>query len=72
MRNRIDEVCSLQAGWLDGQGEAVECDPDQVQLVAEVMATKLNMLPGIFPTPDGYVSLEWMLDNDKTLEIIVQ
>ena len=73
MRDRINEVCSLKAGWLDGvEGEAIECIPDQVQLVAETIAIKLDMLPGIFPTPEGYISLEWMLDDDTTLEIIVR
>lgn len=74
MRERIDEVCSFETGWLDGHGEAITSNPDQVELVAQTMADKLGMLPGIFPTIDGRVSLEWMLDRGdefEHLEIII-
>lgn len=63
MRERIEEVCSLKAGWLDGAGEEITADPDKVELVAQTLSDKLGMIPGIFPTPDGYVSLEWCLDD---------
>lgn len=63
MRKRIEEVCSLKAGWLDGEGEDIDRDPNKVELVAQAISDKLGVLPGIFPTPEGYVSLEWSLDE---------
>lgn len=65
--DRIAEVCSLKDGWLDGSGAAIDVDPTWVQFVVNSLMTMGMTQPGIFPTPEGYVQLEW--DDGK--EIIV-
>lgn len=57
--NRLAELAALEAGWLDGDGKAVT--PAALDLAVHVIAHLAPTLgdPGIFPTVDGGVSIEW-------------
>lgn len=63
--DRINEVCSLEAGWLDGEGEAVDVNPAWVEQVVIALMNAGLSKPAIFPTSDGYVQLEW--DDGRTV-----
>lgn len=58
-RRRFRELAALEPGWLDGRGDRV--DRDALELAAHVVAHLSPTLgdPGIFPTPDGGVLIEW-------------
>lgn len=64
---RIKEVCSLKAGWLNGEGEAVHVNPTWVEFVVNALRHAGMKTPTIFATPEGYVQLEW--SDGKTLVI---
>jgi len=70
-RDRINELCALKAGWLDGHGEAVELDPEYVaKVVKAIVEMHAGPAPvGIYPTPEGYIQLEWI--EGKEMRTIV-
>lgn len=58
---RLDELTGLPDGWADDDGTAPS---EAALLVARLLLDHVSCLPdvdrpGIFPTPDGGVSLEW-------------
>ena len=61
---RIEEVCSL----LDGEGESIDVRPNDVLEVISGLYAMGRDKPGIFPTPDGCVQLEW----DDGFEVVVR
>jgi hypothetical protein len=71
LRRRIEEVCAIQGGWMNGDGEKIWSDPDQVEMVAVTLSNKLGVSPGVFPDNNGYVSLQWFLGDDNLLEVLV-
>lgn len=68
---RIKELLTLQNGWLDGQGKAI----NRQDLMTFV--TKFNTLyprelpiPYIYPTLEGNIQLEWTIEEiDISIEI---
>lgn len=67
---RFDELAALPPGWAEGDGAAVS--PAASELAQQALAVLGPMLrsPGIFPTFNGGVSLEWvLLGNVRSVEI---
>ena len=68
---RLDELRSMEDGWLDGYGKA----PDHRGLDWLTRTFERNYpddlpLPYTYPTPEGGVQMEWSLNsNDISLEI---
>lgn len=68
---RLEELQSLQDGWLEGQGKA----PGHQGLDWMAKAFTLHYpddlrLPYVYPTADGGIQAEWSLENNEvTLEI---
>jgi hypothetical protein len=57
---RLDDIAQLTAGWLDGIGEAIS--DLSVRNAEQWLLAILDRewpRPGIFPTPDGDIRLEW-------------
>ena len=57
---RLAELEALPAGWLDGEGAAI--DRESLQAARALLATLTEFhvsLPRIYPTPTGGVQLEW-------------
>jgi len=68
--NRLEEISSLQDGWLDGAGLA----PDGASLkrVAPALIAYYPenlVLPAIIPTPEGNLLLEWQSSGDPTVDL---
>jgi len=55
-QDRLAELEKLPTGWLDGKGAAL--NPVCVAAARDVLAS-LESPPGVFPTPEGGVQLEW-------------
>lgn len=53
-QNRLDELATLGAGWLDGDGEAIEEEP---LTLARELVTAIGGDPHIYPTPEGGVQV---------------
>jgi len=68
---RIQELKSLQDGWLDGKGKAP--NKDELEWFCDVFENQYPEklpLPFIYPTPEGGLQLEWTLqDKEISLEI---
>jgi len=57
---RFDELAALPAGWLDGEGVAL--DAVVLDRARRILAELLNFdvpQPRVFPTPEGGVQAEW-------------
>lgn len=65
VRDRMDELLQLEAGWLDGEGLAL--DQLHAERVRDVLAAVVSVRditsPRIFPTPDGSVEAEWTIGS---------
>lgn len=63
VRDRMDELLRLPAGWLDGAGDAL--DKFHAERVRDVLVAVVSVgdipSPRIFPTPDGAVEAEWTI-----------
>ena len=59
VRERIQHVCAMKAGWLDGGGEDIYVDPVFVEQVVRAFEAAGMGTPAIFPREDGEVGLEW-------------
>lgn len=59
IKQRIKEVCSTKAGWLDGDGDAVEADPAIIFIIVKALIDSGFDSPDIYPTHDGNIQLEW-------------
>lgn len=60
-RERLAYLAGLGAGWLDGEG--LPMHPVPLATATRILRTlALNRLdaPGVFPSPDGVVRLEWL------------
>lgn len=60
IKQRLEELASLEAGWLDGDGDKIEVNIDNAILVIETLMDAGIPRPGIFPNPQGFVQLEWL------------
>lgn len=64
--DRLDELASLEPGWLDGEGVR----PDAVvinrarRILADLMSFEVPR-PRVFPTPDGGVQAEWTVGDHE-------
>ena len=68
---RLDELCNLQAGWLEDGGAAPDHGGlDWLSDAFEAYHLDELQMPRAYPTADGNVSLEWSLDS-KEIEIEV-
>jgi len=64
--HRLDELASLEPGWLDGEG----IPPDAVviararRILADLMSFEVPR-PRVFPTPEGGVQAEWTVGDHE-------
>lgn len=69
---RLDELAELEAGWLDGDGVAL--DSNQLALVSDKFAGHFPErvpLPVIVPTPQGNILLEWALPGHPSVDLLL-
>lgn len=68
---RLRELGALSPGWLSGAGESIApaALKDAAKLLKRLRA-RTDALPGIFPTPEGYLQLEYP-DEGSNLEVTV-
>jgi len=67
---RMDELAQVPAGWFEGQGAAL--DADKLAIVADRLVAEYPerlVLPGIVPTQDGNLLLEWVADGYPSLDV---
>lgn len=68
---RLEELASLQDGWLDGRGLALK--PEKLRQLAALFDANFDAdltLPHLYPTAEGGIQAEWSLGNwETTLEI---
>lgn len=68
----LAELASLNAGWLDGDGDVIELPPIEFarDLIGALQAERLAQ-PAVFPTEDGGVQMEW-LSHQRHMAITVE
>lgn len=68
----LAELASLNAGWLDGDGEIIELAAIEFarDLMGTLQAERLGH-PAVFPTEEGGVQLEW-LSQERHMAITVE
>lgn len=67
---RLDELSALTDGWLDGSGKSVSKPAMRAaETLLFLVADEALPRPGIFPTEEGGLHLEW--DDAKDSEIVV-
>ncbi|RKO26127.1 hypothetical protein D7Z96_05115 [Pseudarthrobacter phenanthrenivorans] len=68
----LAELASLNAGWLDGDGEIIELPPIEFarDLMGALQAERLPQ-PAVFPTEEGGVQMEW-LSQQRHMAITVE
>lgn len=67
---RIDELFSLEEGWLDGDGLPIDRSIlEHARVLVKYLCTGEGSVirPGIFPTPEGKIQIEW-LGNDRCID----
>jgi hypothetical protein len=67
---KLDSLCSLQNGWMDGEGIA----PDKEKLVDVAIQMIGNYpekipFPLVIPTPEGNLLLEWNVRGDPSVDL---
>ena len=70
---RLEELMSLQDGWLDGSGIAP--DKDRLLLISENFEAAYPErlpLPSIVPTPEGGLLFEWSVAGDPSVDLSLQ
>ena len=53
---RLEELSKLEAGWLDGSGDAVH---SHALRIAQELLNDLSILPNLYPTEEGGIYVEW-------------
>jgi hypothetical protein len=53
-QERLNELATLEDGWLDGDGKAVGHEP---MSLARELVDALSQRPNIYPTPEGGLQL---------------
>lgn len=64
--NRLDELASLSAGWLDGEG--IRPDVGALERARRVLSNLLTFevpRPRVFATPEGGVQAEWTVGENE-------
>jgi hypothetical protein len=63
---RLDELASLNAGWLDGEGEIPRSDVlnRASRLLADLLTFEVPR-PRVFATPEGGVQAEWTIGDHE-------
>jgi hypothetical protein len=66
VQTRIDELATIQNGWLDGEGVGlVERNTSWVRDSLFLVIGELSLpKPGVFPTPEGHIQAEWILNKN--------
>ena len=60
--SRLLELCQLEDGWLDGEGLAMNAETrDSAWEICKSVEKDGYPRPGIYPTPEGGIQLEWLL-----------
>ena len=71
IRARLEELCALRDGWLEGRGVAISSE--KVQWLTHMFDTiypRELPLPHLYPTAEGGVRAEWSIQRwDLSLEI---
>ncbi len=70
LANRFEELRSLEAGWHDGHGKAL--DKTGLDLLADRLVghyPERLPLPVVVPTPQGNLLLEWSAPGDPSLDL---
>lgn len=57
--DKIREICSYKAGWLNGYGEAVYVNPEWAIKVYNALIAAGFKDPSIFPSEEGNLAFEW-------------
>lgn len=67
---RLAELSRLESGWLDGEGKVITAAALQASEKVLLDASNLGLSrPGIFPTPQGGIHLEWDGSRDPDIEV---
>ncbi len=64
MLDRLDELTSLEAGWLNGEGKVV--DQSRIWLLRTALLSMVAQncpVPSLFPTVEGHIQAEWENGN---------
>ncbi|GEM_PF-6865705 len=57
---RLNELQHLEAGWLDGEGDAIEALAVDLALALRSVVDDAGLpVPCLFPTPEGCIQAEW-------------
>lgn len=70
---RLLEICQLEDGWLDGE-EGIPMNAETRDSAWEVCKTVEKdgyPRPGIFPTTEGGIQLEWILGKEQSCQEII-
>lgn len=69
---RLAEFAALPSGWADGEGEQISSIAlDAAQRVLRAIDQAGRQLPGLFPTPEGGVLMEWGRPSEvRSVEIL--
>lgn len=71
-RARLSMLSRLQDGWMNGDGESVHSEAlEKTEELMVLLSENDFSRPGIFPTEEGHVSVEW-LDRNEACFITVQ
>lgn len=63
---RFERVGALEAGWMEGRGEAVTSEArDAARGVLDLLQRESLALPLLYPTEEGGMSLEWWCEKDR-------
>jgi hypothetical protein len=70
---RLLEICQLKDGWLDGEeGLPLSAESsDSAWEICKRVEKDGYPRPGIFPTPEGGIQLEWALGKDRECREII-
>lgn len=68
--NRLQELAELRPGWLDGSGQPPTRQSIQAAeaLLFALIESRLPR-PGIFPTPEGGIQMEWRESADLEVQV---
>lgn len=69
---RLLELCQLEDGWLDGEGIRMNAESsDSAWAICNRVEKDGYPFPGLFPTPEGGIQLEWILGDIRDVKQII-
>lgn len=67
---RLSDLKKLEDGWFENQGKAPSVERlTELSELFDLYYTEDDNLPYIYPTPDGNLELEWIIDVELMLEL---